>query len=264
MTAIPPSLISKRVGQRFSRSAKQYDTHARLQQQVMQHAFERADGVFTDTDHILDIGCGTGNFSRYARTKHKGWDMSAADIAPGMIELASPHYHEIVQADMIDLPFADASFDGIFSSLAVQWVTDFPAAAHEMFRTLRYGGHAVVTTFLEHTLKELRDASERAGLKTVMPMHTQADYENAFKEAGFVMQKVERWQEIHHVPTVETLMAHLRAIGATNARPPSSRGLSGAKAFASMLSHYERYYYDPRGLAVTWDVAIFVVEKPYD
>lgn len=264
MNTVPPSFITKRVGQRFSRSAKQYDTHARLQQQVMQHAFEHADQLFTDSEHLLDIGCGTGNFARYARTKHKGWELSAADIAPGMCEMAAPHYQEIACSDMTDLPFADASYDGIFSSLAVQWVPDFSQAASEMFRTLRYGGHAVITTFLEHTLKELRDASERAGLKTVMPMHTQAQYEDAFKQAGFTIQKVERWQEIHHVPTVETLMAHLRAIGATNARPPSSRGLSGAKAFASMLSHYEQHYYDPRGLAVTWDVAIFVVEKSYD
>lgn len=264
MNEIPSAKLLQRIGQRFSRSAKQYDAHARLQQQVMQHAFEQANQVFTDTDHILDIGCGTGNFSRYARSKHKGWDLSAVDIAQGMCVLAGPHYQEVVCADMTDMPYGDASFDGVFSSLAMQWVDDLDTACREMFRVLRYGGTVVVTTFLEQTLKELREASTRAGLKTVLPMKTQQAYEALFAEVGFTVRKSERWQEVHHVPAVETLMTHLRAIGATNPHPPSSRGLSGAKAFANMLSHYERLYYDPRGLSVTWDVALFVLQKPYD
>lgn len=264
MSEYPSSRLLQRIGQRFSRSAKQYDAHARLQQHVMQHAFEQANARFSDTDHILDIGCGTGNFSRYASSKHKGWDLSAIDIAQGMCVLAAPHYQNIICADMTDMPYGDASFDGVFSSLAIQWVNDIEPAAHEMFRVLRYGGYAVITTFLEQTLCELREASTRAGMKSVVPMKTQEAYAELFTKAGFEVQKIERWQEVHHVPAVETLMAHLRAIGATNPHPPSTRGLSGAKAFANMLAHYERLYYDPRGLAVTWDMGMFILQKPYD
>lgn len=260
----PSSKQLRLVGQRFSRSAKQYDAHARLQQHVMQRAFIKADQLFSDTDHILDIGSGTGNFARYARSQHKGWDLSAIDIAQGMCTISTPYYHEVTCADMADMPFADASYDGIFSSLAIQWAPDLDGACREMHRTLRFGGHGIITTFLDGTLNELREASARAGMKTVMPMHDSGFYTDAFTRAGFQVIATERWQEVHFVPAVETLMAHLRAIGATNAKPAAARGLSGAKAFAHMLSHYEQLYYQPRGLPVTWDIAIFVVEKPYD
>jgi demethylmenaquinone methyltransferase/2-methoxy-6-polyprenyl-1,4-benzoquinol methylase len=62
----------------------------------------------------LDVACGTGFLSRHLRG-----DLTLLDASDAMLEIASsrvPHA-QLVHADALPLPFADRSFDRVFSGL---------------------------------------------------------------------------------------------------------------------------------------------------
>jgi ubiquinone/menaquinone biosynthesis C-methylase UbiE len=75
----------------------------------------------------------------------------AADIAPGMLERAKQQSRWLrrfarVRADAYALPFGDASFDLVFSSLMLQWCDDLDAVFAEIARVLKPGGLLLFST----------------------------------------------------------------------------------------------------------------------
>lgn len=54
--------------------------------------------------------------------------------------------HRYVCGDMDALPFADASFDWVFSNLAIQWCQHLPHALSELYRVTKPGGVVGFTT----------------------------------------------------------------------------------------------------------------------
>src|SRR4029077_10322144 len=90
-------------------------------------------------------------------------DIVALDLALPMLRAAasragSPPAFERIAADVQALPFADASFDLVYSNLCLQWCDDTGLALAEFARVLRADGLLLFTTFGPATLHELREA----------------------------------------------------------------------------------------------------------
>lgn len=133
-------------------------------------------------EHVLDVGCGRGAVTvAVARRVPRGhvvgvdlWrrqDQSGNDPGAARANLAAAGIADRVAlqtADMRALPFADASFDLVVSSLAVHNLgrrEDRDRAIDEMHRVLRPGGHLVVAD-LAHT-EEYRARLRSRGVATV-------------------------------------------------------------------------------------------------
>jgi ubiquinone/menaquinone biosynthesis C-methylase UbiE len=90
-------------------------------------------------DRVLDIGCGVATTAiRIAR--ETGASVVAADISPLMRERATRNVEKaraenvvVEQADILDLPYADGSFDCVLAE-AVTMFVDRPRAAAELAR----------------------------------------------------------------------------------------------------------------------------------
>ena len=106
-------------------------------------------------DRVLDVGCGPGYFARMlARTVGSKGSVAGIDAAPEMIEYAARKASRLAncsfQAGSAEaLPFPDASFDVVVSSLVMHHL---PAdvrlqAAREMRRVLRPGGTLLLADF---------------------------------------------------------------------------------------------------------------------
>lgn len=106
---------------------------------------------------VLDIGCGTGNFTRammQAMTPGTGLCVGL-DLSEPMIRTAARFRDEsgldrmhLVRGDAQLLPFADGVFDAVHTSAALQLVPDARRAVVEMARVLRPGGRVLVNTFV--------------------------------------------------------------------------------------------------------------------
>ena len=165
MNGVPtPSLDKKRIAAHFGRAAETYDAHDVLQREVVARAVERLQYMVLDPLRILDLGAGTGRCARALAERYRKAQLVQCDLALAMLQASRRHVprwfsrHRFVCADAERLPFADATFDLVFSSLALQWCEDLPATFSGVRRTLREGGLFLFTTLGPDTLHELRAA----------------------------------------------------------------------------------------------------------
>jgi len=87
---------------------------------------------------LLDVGCGTGWFSRrFAADGHGvvGLDVDAASLAFARGRASAREAY--VRADAVRLPFADAAFDAVISVTALCFVAHWPQAFAEIVRVAR-------------------------------------------------------------------------------------------------------------------------------
>jgi ubiquinone biosynthesis O-methyltransferase len=100
--------------------------------------------------HILDVGCGTGNFS--VKLACKGAIVTGVDISEKMLELAHKRALrekldiEFQQMDCQNLKFPDHFFDGVLSMATIEFIPDSQKMIMEMFRVCKKGGSILVGT----------------------------------------------------------------------------------------------------------------------
>jgi SAM-dependent methyltransferase len=103
-------------------------------------------------DRVLDIGCGVGTTAiRIAR--ETGASVVAADLSPLMRERATHNVRRsdvkgvvVENADILNLPYADDSFDCVLAE-AVTMFVDRTRAAAELARVCKPGGRVLATEF---------------------------------------------------------------------------------------------------------------------
>lgn len=89
-------------------------------------------------DRILDVGCGTGWFTRRL-TMQPGLDVTGIDIDAASLEFARSRdtRTNYLRGDARHLPFEDGSFDWVVSITALCFVADWPLAMSEIVRVCR-------------------------------------------------------------------------------------------------------------------------------
>ncbi|PPG34214.1 bifunctional demethylmenaquinone methyltransferase/2-methoxy-6-polyprenyl-1,4-benzoquinol methylase UbiE [Rathayibacter sp. AY2B9] len=122
-------------------------------------------------ERILDIAAGTGTSS--ASLARSGAQVVAADFSPGMIAVgrrrqAGNDRIEFVQADAMDLPFEDESFDAVTISFGLRNVAEPRTALAEFLRVLKPGGRVVICEFSTPPIAPLAAAYDFY-LSRVMP-----------------------------------------------------------------------------------------------
>lgn len=99
---------------------------------------------------ILDIGCGTGNFS--IKLAKRGCRVTGIDISQKMLDVAKDKASqealdiEFICMDVADLKFADNEFDAVISIAAFEFIKDVKIALSEIFRVVRVGGQILIGT----------------------------------------------------------------------------------------------------------------------
>jgi ubiquinone/menaquinone biosynthesis C-methylase UbiE len=90
-----------------------------------------------DGDSILDVGCGTGYFSR--RLAQVGFRVTGVDVDAHALEFAARKNGRIrwLRADARELPFGNRSFDCVVAVTSLCFIEPAGAALHEMWRVAR-------------------------------------------------------------------------------------------------------------------------------
>ncbi|MGD2113273.1 MAG: malonyl-ACP O-methyltransferase BioC [Gammaproteobacteria bacterium] len=247
----PRLLPDKRQMRRaFEGAAETYDMAAELQNEIGSRLIERLDYIRLQPRRILDLGAGTGRFSAALLKRYRGADVVALDIAHAMLARVRARggwwrRPACVCADGETLPFADDSFDFIFSNLMLQWCADLETAFSELRRVLAPGGLLMFTTFGPDTLRELRASWEAVDDHThvsrFIDLHDIGDSLVRTRWSGPVMDS-ERITVTYR--ELSRLLADLKQIGAHNVTRGRGRGLTGRRRWQAFVAAYETHRRD--------------------
>jgi malonyl-CoA O-methyltransferase len=258
----PPLFDRRRLQHSFGRAAAGYAEVAMLQRESESRLLEQLE-VLEDRvpARILDVGSGPGRASGVMKGRWPKAEVVAMDIALPMLGEVPRHTRfwrpvRRVCGEAASLPFADASFDVVFSNMCGQWVPDLPEALSEFRRVLKPEGLLLFTSFGPDTLVELRESYLAAGESDppLSPFAAIQQVGDALVSAGFRNPVLERENFNLSYPDVKSLMRELRAIGAGDARSHRARGLGGKERQKRMIAAYEALRDADGQLPSTWEV----------
>lgn len=253
----------RQVAASFSRAAASYDAVAELQRSVGAQLLARLPAELQPR-RWLDLGSGTGHFTRALAERFGAAEGLALDIAEGMLRHARPQGGAayFVAGDAEALPLQDASVDLLFSSLALQWCGDFPRVLSEAQRVLRPGGVLAFSSLCVGTLQELRDSWLAVdGFVHVNRFRRFEDYQQMCAASGLQSLTLQHQAEVLHFPDLRSLTDSLRDLGAHNLNPGRPGGLTGRSRIRALIEAYERFR-QPQGLPATYQVVYGVLQKP--
>jgi SAM-dependent methyltransferase len=127
-------------------AAGDYAVVAQMVEEVAIAAVDAA-GALEGVD-LLDVATGTGNAAILAAAK--GAHVTGLDLTPELFATARERAAAVgvevdwVEGDAEAMPFADASFDRVLSTLGVQFAPRHEQVAGELVRLLRPGGRFVL------------------------------------------------------------------------------------------------------------------------
>ena len=184
---------------RFNRWAGDYDQHwmqrvifEPVQRTVLKLAAEQVP----QPDAILDVGCGTGRLLGLAQSRFPEAKLFGVDAAIEMVRQAQTSHPDgairFQQAVAEELPFPDASFDLVFSTMTFHHWSDQGRGTAEVARVLRPGGRWLLAEFV---------ASGFVGLiRRVLRLHQfpeRADLQRRLVVSGLQVVAEERVQGLH-------------------------------------------------------------------
>lgn len=117
--------------------------------------------------NVLEIAAGTGVVTRaMLRELAPSTEIIATDLNPAMLEQAAPHTLPrpvaFQQADAMDLPFDDQTFDVVVIQFGVMFFPDKPRAMAEARRVLRPGGALIFNVWDRIEQNEFADVINEA------------------------------------------------------------------------------------------------------
>ncbi len=251
-----------RIRESFERAVDSYDAAAVLQREVGERVLERLDLVRLEPRRILDVGAGTGWCSEALARRYRKAQVVAMDLSLGMVCRTRGRFggfsrrlrgHGFTCGDADRLPFADATFDLVFSNLTVQWL-DVERAFPEIRRVLRPGGLLMFSTFGPDTLKELRASwaavDSEVHVNEFLDMHHVGD---AMVNARLADPVVDMEFITLAYEDVPALMRDLKSLGAQTVRGGRRSTLTGKARLEALREAYERFRHQGR-LPATWEL----------
>lgn len=161
----------------------------------------RVDGA----NHLLDVGCGIGGSTLYLAEKFGG-QATGITLSPVQAQRAQERSHQaripatFLVADALAMPFADASFDLVWSLESGEHMPDKTQFLHECYRVLKPGGTLILVTWCH---REARDRpltpSEQRHLQSIYQVYclpyiiSLANYEAIAQALGFQDIRTEDW-----------------------------------------------------------------------
>lgn len=244
-----------KVRQAFSGATSSYDSHAELQREIGRRLLAHLDFTKITPTSILDIGCGTGFFTRLLADKYKKANLCAADISSTMVQHTrkassrrwpwqGTNFHAVSNA--MHLPFKDSSFDLVTSNLAMQWVPDPEKMMREMRRVLAPGGLILFSTFGRRTLVELKQTLAQINTghaSSVLPFPDVMSLGNSLSNLAVEAPVTDADLFTLTYQDSMGLVRELKGIGASAAAIQGRKGgLYGRALLRDIETHYHQHY----------------------
>jgi SAM-dependent methyltransferase len=145
-------------------------------------------------DGVLDVACGTGNFTRdFAKSVGPdglvvGIDVSETMLSRAVEDTRDAHLDDrtaYIRGDAQDLPFRDRSFDAVCCFAALHLFADPMRALDRMSEVLTSGGRIAIFTSVRGKTPPLRAFESIVQGRSGMRMFERDEVTSALEERGF-------------------------------------------------------------------------------
>jgi len=231
----------------FTRNAYHYDNYACVQNKCA----ARLIGLIKDKgfDNILDIGCGTGNYTRllnerYSRARIKAVDLSSEMIAVARDKIDSERVRFLV-ADAETMDFGE-TFNLITSNATFQWFRDLHGSLVEYRRWLYEEGIILFSIFGPDTFCELNKClMEYSGGEFSITSNAFIKLDNVEKMLRKLFSKVHVEYKVYEqkYPSLLDLLKTIKYTG-TRGNGLGMKGFWTPRRLASIEDIYTRNFKD--------------------
>lgn len=126
---------------------------------------------------VLDVAAGTADVAIEFARRLPAVRVVGLDRSSGMLEVARQKINrfrldgrvKLVEADALDMPFADGSFDAVTIAFGLRNLPDYAAGVREMSRVLKPGGRLLILEFFPPSGGVFQKAY-RLYLGTILPV----------------------------------------------------------------------------------------------
>jgi tRNA (cmo5U34)-methyltransferase len=130
-----------------------------------------AAAVTPKARHVLDVGCGAGNYTLMLLQKIPGMDCSLLDLSRPMLDRAHQRVSTATrgtvatfQSDIREVDLGEANFDVILAAAVLHHLridTEWESVFTKFFRCLRPGGSIWISDLVESSLPVIQDVMWR-------------------------------------------------------------------------------------------------------
>jgi SAM-dependent methyltransferase len=206
---------------------------------------------------IADVGTPHGSFAQALRTARQDAAITQIAINPA-------------ERETLDLPVE--AFDLVTSGLVLQHANDLPGALIQIRRALRPDGLFIGCLAGGATLTELRQSLAEAESEItggvsprVFPFADVRDMGGLLQRAGFALPVADSETITVRYATIFSLIADLRAMGATNVLAERSRRFTSRNLFLKAAEVYQRRFGDPDGkIRATFEIIWLTGWAPHE
>ena len=248
----PEQDFEQKVIESFSKHVKTYDRHAQLQRSMAERLAALIPNPFQKK--ILEIGCGTGVFTRHLLARSPS-AITLNDIAPLMIEHLINHLEipsklkfSTGNAERIQLPRVNL----IAGNAVFQWFQN-PQSTLQRFQTsLEKEGYLAFSTFGPKTLEEFRKTAQFQG-----PTHllSQKRWKTLLTQTGFELLTFQTETRQIFFQNTKSLIKNLQQIGAAPLR------ILKPGELRQLIRDYDEEYSSSQGVYTNWELFYFFARK---
>jgi SAM-dependent methyltransferase len=238
-----------------------------LPREVDERLIDRLDLIAGDFPDVLDLGARDLSLVR-ALLQRPGTNrvVAAVPVPHSALGRDVP----LVAADPELVPFAEASFDLVASSLMLHWAGDLPGALVQLRRILKPDGLLLAALLGGQTLVELRTTLFEAELEVeggvsprVSPTIELGDAAALLQRAGFAMPVADSETITVTYGDALSLMRDLRGMGETNALAARRRFLSRRTLARAGAIYAERFAGAHGRIPATFEVLFLTGWTPH-
>ncbi|AHE66392.1 malonyl-ACP O-methyltransferase BioC [Legionella oakridgensis] len=221
----------------FNIHAQEYEQAAKVQMEIGERLFERLHYLKITPRYILDLGCGTGVFTRRLKKQYPQAQVIGFDLAHAMLMQAKKKQTwrkkwSLVNGDMMAMPFVSGLFDLVFANQVLHWAYPISSVMGELNRVMNSQGCLMFSTLGPDTFQELRQAwaqvNRYAHTNDFVDMH---DLGDCLLAEHFIDPVVDMEMLTAHYTSLSHLLKALKAQGVRNINRARNQGLTGKSAW---------------------------------
>lgn len=245
-----------KISNRFSSSATTYRQGAQLQQTVGQACLNRLS-----THHyqnVIDLGCGPGLFTN--QLADLTTTLISIDLSMSMLN-SNPSRRFKLQANSHQLPLRSDSIELVFSSLMIQWC-DLDVVLDEIYRVLKPGGQAIISTLVEGTLCELKNAWSAVDNDAHIHQYLSlSQVKQKVAEKSWAKQHCDNQEISFKFSSPMVLARELKLLGANYVKNRKNKGLVTRHKWQLMEQAYREQCHTQDDIPATYQVVYIELEK---